>query len=123
MASKQLKQYTLANGDILDLSPYSGKVTSIFSFVLVDSGNDGDEDKVPSVVTMRVASKEFVVCTLIPKVIPQVKAGIALTETKDLSVHVSGGSGLVKIILGDSRNSSLVKKKINKYNEATTNFF
>ena len=93
----RLKQFTLTDGDTLDLSPYSGKVTSILSFALVDSVDSNDEK--PSVVSMSVIGKEFVVCTLTPKTIPQVKAGIALTETEGLSVHVNGGTGKVKVIV------------------------
>lgn len=99
-----LKHFTLASGDILDLTPYFGKVVSIKSFVLtepkvVTKKMKNEKERKPSVISMCIADGEFVVCTLVPNKIPQVNSNMILTDTENLSIRVNGGSGEVNVIL------------------------
>lgn len=95
----ELKQFTLESEETLDLSQYFGKAVSVKSLVLVEQKKKKTSGENSAIVSMSIPEGEFVVCTLIPNEIPQVKPNILLTDTKGLTIHVNGGPGKVKVIL------------------------
>lgn len=99
-----IEHFTLSNKESLDLSQYFGKKVCIRSFVLVKAESKKKNNKEVDnhvTVSMSIGSNKFIVCTLIPNKIPQVKTNMIFTDTEGLTIHVNGtdSSKRVNVIL------------------------